>query len=65
MKMPIYEYKCEKCGNQFVLRKELNEAEKGVKCPLCGAEDSRRVFSTFGTCQGCGPVEPRFARGGG
>jgi len=63
--MPIYEYQCGKCGNQFVLPKELNEAEKTVKCPLCGAEDARRVFSTFGTCQGCGPVEPRFVRGGG
>jgi putative FmdB family regulatory protein len=64
--MPLYEYKCSKCGNKFTLRRELSESEKEAKCPECGTEDLKRIYSEFGTsCQSCEPAKPWFARGGG
>lgn len=41
--MPIYEYSCEQCGNQF---EELvfGEDEKAT-CPGCGREECKRMLS--------------------
>lgn len=49
--MPIYEYRCQKCGrktNQFIrsiAAAEQNTAE--IHCPRCGSTDMRRLFSRF------------------
>ena len=45
--MPIYQYKCQKCGNNFeVYQSKLSEfylklfkAKKEIKCPSCNAKD--------------------------
>jgi|WetSurMetagenome_2_1015567.scaffolds.fasta_scaffold02263_12 putative FmdB family regulatory protein len=50
--MPIYEYKCQKCGAKFEIRRSINENDKDIKCPKCETESPRRVFSAFTT--GCG-----------
>ncbi|MCF7855080.1 MAG: zinc ribbon domain-containing protein [Candidatus Pacebacteria bacterium] len=49
--MPIYEYKCTKCGKtfDFFARKVAEAAEK---CPECGAPNPRKQFSTFSTGEG-------------
>ena len=47
--MPIYEYECLKCGERFELRRSMSDSDQEVKCPECGAEDPRRIFSTFAT----------------
>jgi putative FmdB family regulatory protein len=46
--MPLYEYRCESCGNEF---EELvsASAEHGPPCPECGAEKPKRLYSTFAT----------------
>lgn len=41
--MPIYEFECEDCGTRF---EELVGAEATVACPACGAERTRRLYST-------------------
>jgi putative FmdB family regulatory protein len=44
--MPIYEYECEKCGCRF---DELIAVDAPVPpCPECGAEQARRLISSFG-----------------
>jgi len=48
--MPIYEYACQDCGNQFeklVLR--LTEDAPAPACPGCGRSNSRRIMSTVST----------------
>jgi putative FmdB family regulatory protein len=45
--MPIYEYKCKKCGEKFELRLGFFHNRKSLKCPTCGSEDPDRVFSPF------------------
>jgi len=49
--MPIYEYKCEKCGTIFELKlkvKDLKEAEKKYKCPKCGSSQIKKLISKVG-----------------
>ena len=47
--MPIYEYECIKCGERFELRRSIadSDSDSEIRCPKCGAENSRRVFSVF------------------
>jgi putative FmdB family regulatory protein len=47
--MPIYEYECVKCGECFELRRSMSDSDQNVKCPKCGTESPRRVFSAFAT----------------
>lgn len=46
--MPIYEYKCEKCGKRFdhLVR---NLSESTPKCPKCGASKPKKQLSSFST----------------
>ena len=44
--MPIYEYKCKKCGKTFEhLARSLSEP--APKCPKCGASQPEKQMSTF------------------
>ena len=44
--MPIYEYKCRKCGHSFDhLARTLSEPSP--KCPKCAARNPVKQFSTF------------------
>ena len=43
--MPIYEYVCVKCGNEFELLVFKNDVPE---CPKCGAKDPQRKMSAFG-----------------
>ena len=41
--MPIYEYQCESCGENFELLQEVNEAPV---CSNCGGKELTRLLST-------------------
>lgn len=43
--MPIYSYKCEKCGECHDAMKSFSEADDEELCPSCGGK-TKRVFST-------------------
>ena len=46
--MPLYDYKCQKCGKGFALVMSVKEKETvKVKCPKCDAEDIIPVYSSF------------------
>jgi putative FmdB family regulatory protein len=45
--MPIYEYKCQKCGEKFEQRVGFFHFNKSTKCPKCDSELTERVFSPF------------------
>lgn len=49
--MPIYEYKCTKCGHQFELIQPVKGEEKTVICPLCGDGHTEKLISPF-SCAG-------------
>lgn len=43
--MPLYEFKCRTCGNNFedLIRNAADEAS--ASCPACGAKDVQRLLS--------------------
>jgi len=65
--MPIYEFICKACGNEFEMI--MFKDEKAI-CPACGAKDPQKKMSSFGfsvgykfkaastgtksSCAGCG-----------
>ena len=42
--MPLYEYKCEKCGTRFEAITRITEKDE-IECPDCGAPAARQVSS--------------------
>jgi len=44
--MPFYEYRCQECGREFVVRATIKQKEEGLQpaCPLCGCEETRVVM---------------------
>jgi putative FmdB family regulatory protein len=45
--MPIYEFKCDSCGNQFEkLVRRAGETD-GLSCPSCGEQHLSQQYSTF------------------
>jgi putative FmdB family regulatory protein len=54
--MPLYEYKCEKCGEQFDVRQCYGQDGSNLKCPRCGEPNPRKQITGF-TPQGSGPSE--------
>ena len=49
----MYEYACPECGVKFEKLRKMSEADSPARCACCGAENSRRVLSTF-AAGGCG-----------
>jgi putative FmdB family regulatory protein len=45
--MPIYEFKCNKCGNIFEHLIFPSDEEDKVICPSCGQRDTSRLMSLF------------------
>jgi putative FmdB family regulatory protein len=45
--MPIYEYKCDTCGNKFEKLVRRSEEKLGLECPACGNQHLTKQFSTF------------------
>jgi putative FmdB family regulatory protein len=43
--MPIYEYKCTACGEDF---EKLVFGNKAVDCPKCSSPEVKKKMSTFG-----------------
>lgn len=42
--MPIYEYQCNTCDEEF---EKLVFGNKAVSCPKCSSEDVKKKLSTF------------------
>jgi putative FmdB family regulatory protein len=45
--MPIYEFKCEKCGELFEVMGNYAEREKQHTCPKCGSNAVKQAISLF------------------
>lgn len=49
--MPIFEYKCKKCGEKFDCL-VLSKTQAEPTCPKCGAADPVKQISSFSTSGG-------------
>ena len=45
--MPLYEYQCARCGNEFEMLVPMSAADTQIECPTCGSEETRKLLSTF------------------
>jgi putative FmdB family regulatory protein len=46
--MPTYEYRCQKCKEQFERIEHVAEHGKAkLRCPKCGSQKVERVLSAF------------------
>ena len=52
--MPLYEYRCEKCSQQYESYKRLAEEKKDETCPACGGRAAKLGISLF-TAKGTSP----------
>jgi putative FmdB family regulatory protein len=47
--MPVYEYRCAKCGEEFEQFVRSITQQTAPTCPKCGASDVRKAISLVGT----------------
>ncbi|MGO0122826.1 FmdB family zinc ribbon protein [Desulfothermobacter acidiphilus] len=47
--MPIYEFRCSKCGYRFEKLCPVGENGEKLTCPKCGNPAPQRVMSAFAT----------------
>ncbi|MEJ5348510.1 MAG: zinc ribbon domain-containing protein [Desulfosoma sp.] len=45
--MPIYEYRCEKCGNEFESFIWSAQDQEALACPRCGSREIKKLLSSF------------------
>jgi putative FmdB family regulatory protein len=50
--MPIYEFVCENCFEEFEELVSFNKPTVGLTCPACGSDLVRKVISTFAPLNG-------------
>jgi len=62
--MPIYEYVCKSCGNQFECMQKISETPV-APCPKCGATADRMISQTSFTLKGEGWYKDGYAKGKG
>lgn len=65
--MPMYEYRCESCGDTYEKLRRMEDADHDLKCPSCGSTDVLRQVSAFATSlstdsgAACGPSSGGFS----
>lgn len=47
--MPIYEYQCQNCGEEFDMLRSVNDNDRDVECPYCHALRAERQTSLTST----------------
>jgi putative FmdB family regulatory protein len=52
--MPIYEYQCEQCGHCFEKLMFAGDKDQDLQCPVCGAQQIRKLVSCAATLSGAG-----------
>ncbi|MFZ5651218.1 MAG: FmdB family zinc ribbon protein [Bacillota bacterium] len=67
--MPIYDFKCKKCGHRFTVITGMSERHK-VTCPECGTGEVEQIISgctilSGSGCSGKGSSGSSGSSGGG
>ncbi len=45
--MPIYEYVCLSCKEEFEAIRPMNQKDEAIACEKCGSEDVKRKLAVF------------------
>ena len=60
--MPVYEYQCQSCGNQFELRQKFSDPPAS-ECPSCKGEVKKMISSAAFTLKGGGWYKEGYGAG--
>ncbi len=63
--MPLYEYRCDACGERFEVLQRMGDGADGLTCPHCGGDAVARQLSTFASTAGGSGGGGFGASGGG
>lgn len=61
--MPVYDYRCEKCGKEFEIEQKISESPI-KKCSKCGGKVKRLISNTSFVLKGSGWYVTDYARKG-
>jgi len=50
--MPIYEYKCSKCGHVSEAFQRIGADGSELNCPICNTPKPEKIFSAFASSGG-------------
>jgi putative FmdB family regulatory protein len=50
--MPLYEYRCQACGDGFETLRRLHDKDEDVMCPKCGEKKAEKLLSACCTVNG-------------
>ncbi len=59
--MPIYEYRCDECGERFELFVRSSAQRDNPVCPKCGSPKVQKAISLFGVGGPGGSSKPSAA----
>ncbi len=45
--MPLYEYRCQKCGKTFEVLRRMRDIDNDLECPDCQSQEVERLLSAF------------------
>ncbi|MEI8355066.1 MAG: zinc ribbon domain-containing protein [Deltaproteobacteria bacterium] len=60
--MPLYEYRCDSCGNQFELRQKFSD-KPAVECLKCGGRISKLISQSAFALKGSGWYAEGYNKG--
>ena len=60
--MPVYTYRCRKCGSEFDLLVGVVAEEQKARCSKCGSTDLEKLLTTFGVKSEGSTADKRAAR---
>ena len=50
--MPLYEYQCNDCGDEFEKMARFSEADQAQACPACQSRNTRKKILVFASLGG-------------
>lgn len=54
--MPLYEYRCENCGQEFEKMLRFDQSDELPACPICQSADTHKRISVFSSRGGGGAI---------
>jgi putative FmdB family regulatory protein len=48
--MPVYEYRCEECGEKFEKWQRSMSSTEDIRCPKCNSKRVSKAISLLGRC---------------
>lgn len=65
--MPVYDYKCNDCGNKYDIYFKVRENKEEIECPSCKSKSAKKLMtsaSISGFSSGISNYEPPSGSGG-